>query len=334
MADDRKKLLLIAPGFFGYYQEIMAEAEKAGIHADYLCDTSSNSNVAKAVGRVNKGLLRGFMHRYFKQNVLPLIRRNQYDYVLLIAGMTCSFTPEMFGIIRKCQKNARFVIYQWDAQRNLPYVKSIHRFFDKIYSFDRLDCMEDSSCEFLPLFYIRKYEEVPSIENADIAYDCSYIGTAHPKKYKEINEMAAAVRGKMPRQYIYHYMPSKLKYIYHKILAPEYRHARLGEFQKEKVPADKMMEVFARSKCILDAPQEGQNGLTIRTIECLGAGRKLITTNKDIVNYDFYNEKNIFVFDQESDLNSSFFDCGFEPVPRHIYEKYALRNWLSIVLGF
>ena len=53
------------------------------------------------------------------------------------------------------------------------------------------------------------------------------------------------------------------------------------------------MEIFSDSRCILDAPQAGQVGLTIRTIECLGAKRKLVTTNSDIKNYDFYNENNI-----------------------------------------
>ena len=49
----------------------------------------------------------------------------------------------------------------------------------------------------------------------------------------------------------------------------------------EKIPKEKIIEIFKKSRCIIDAPQKGQNGLTIRTIECLGAKRKLITTNKD-----------------------------------------------------
>ena len=53
-----------------------------------------------------------------------------------------------------------------------------------------------------------------------------------------------------------------------------------------KVPASEVMKIFKESRCVLDAPQAGQTGLTIRTIECLGAKRKLITTNKDIVKYD------------------------------------------------
>lgn len=330
MAD--KKILLIAPRFFGYYQEIINEAEKMGFYVDYLCDTSNNSNLGKAVGRINRKLLSVSMHNYFKNAVLPLVRTKHYDCVLLIAGMTFSFTDDMLRVIKKNQRRAQFIIYQWDAQKNLPYVKKIHKYFEKKYSFDRIDCLSDPTYNFLPLFYVNKYETIPDIQNSDIKYDCSYIGTAHPKKYKEINEIADAVRNKMPRQLIYHYMPSKLKYLYHKMTAVEYKKASLKDFQMRKIPSDQMMRIFAESICILDAPQEGQNGLTIRTIECLGAGRKLITTNADIVNYDFYNEKNILVYNKDIDLESPFFLDEYEQVPYSVYRKYALRNWLETML--
>ena len=330
MAD--KKILLIAPRFFGYYQEIINEAEKMGFYADYLCDTCNNSNLAKAVGRINKKLLSASMHKYFNKTVLPLVRTKQYDYVLLIAGMTFSFTDDMLRVIKQTQRRARFIIYQWDAEKNLPFAKQIHQYFEKKYSFDRMDCMSDSAYSFLPLFYTNKYEAVPDIQNSDIRYDCSYVGTAHPKKYKEINEIADRVRYKMPRQLIYHYMPSKLKYLYHKMTAMEYKEARLKDFQMNKILSDQMMQIFTESICILDAPQEGQNGLTIRTIECLGARRKLITTNADIVNYDFYNEKNILVYNKDIDLKSSFFLDEYEQVPHSVYQKYALCNWLATIL--
>ena len=39
-----KRLLLIAPVFFGYYKDMILEpAEELGYHVDYLCDAPSNS---------------------------------------------------------------------------------------------------------------------------------------------------------------------------------------------------------------------------------------------------------------------------------------------------
>ena len=86
------------------------------------------------------------------------------------------------------------------------------------------------------------------------------------------------------------------------------------------------------SRCILDAPQAGQSGLTIRSIECLGAKRKIITTNSDIRFYDFYNENNILIFDGNIDTNSPFFTEDYNDIPESVYQKYSLRNWLKTML--
>ena len=66
------------------------------------------------------------------------------------------------------------------------------------------------------------------------------------------------------------------------------------EFHYVPINGEEMNQLFLNSRCILDSPQAGQLGLTIRVLEALGAKKKLITTNKDIKNYDFYKEENIY----------------------------------------
>ena len=223
-------------------------------------------------------------------------------------------------------------MYQWDSQKNLPYSTYIHPYIDQLYSFDLNDCEQMSKYKFLPLFYTRMYEDIGKEKINDYKYDCSYIGTAHPQKYKDINLMSSALKNIMPRQFIYHYMPSKLKFIYHKLLSPEFKNTHISDFQTEKLSSDEVMQIFKESACILDAPQAGQTGLTIRTIECLGAKRKIITTNENIKKYDFYNESNILVFDGTIDENNTFFTTPFVGINEKIYNKYSLREWLKTVL--
>lgn len=328
---NNKKLLLIAPLFFGYYKEILKEAENMGMEADYICDAPSNTNLSKAVARINKSFIKGATRKYYEKNVYPVVCVKQYDYVLLVAGMTFAFFPNMVREIRECQKKARFVMYQWDSEENLPYSTHIHKYFDEIYTFDRIDSENDRKYKFLPLFYTRLYEKA-SESNEKAEYDCSYVGTAHPQKYKDINDISEAVKEKLPRQFIYHYMPSRLKYVFHKFTSPEYKGASISEFEYEKLTGNEILRIFEQSDCILDSPQKGQTGLTIRTIECLGAKKKLITTNADIVNYDFYNKNNILVFDGEINEKSSFFTTDYEELPDEIYRKYSLRSWLGTML--
>ena len=327
-----KSVLLIAPVFFNYYQEMIKEMELMGYKVDYVCDAPSNSNISKALGRLNKNLIKRSTKKYFEQKVIPVVQNEKYDYVLIVGGMTFSFTPEMIEKIRRMNDHAKFVMYQWDSEKNLPYSKSIHPYIDELYSFDLDDCTNKSKYKFLPLFYTRIYEEISKEKQINYQYDCSYIGTAHPQKFKAVNEMSITLKEIMPSQFIYHYMPSKLKYYYHKLLAPEFKNAKLSDFKNEKLSSNEVMKIFKDSKCIIDAPQAGQTGLTIRTIECLGAKRKMITSNKDIKKYDFYNESNILVFDGKIDPSNKFFTSKYEEIDEDIYKKYSLREWLKTML--
>lgn len=105
------------------------------------------------------------------------------------------------------------------------------------------------------------------------------------------------------------------------------------EFQFDPLAGKEMDRVFANSKCVLDSAQAGQIGLTIRVLEALGAKKKLITTNEDVVNYDFYREENIYVYDGHFDLKAPFFNSDYVEVENSVYEKYSLRNWLKEIIG-
>lgn len=64
-----------------------------------------------------------------------------------------------------------------------------------------------------------------------------------------------------------------------------------------------------------------------------GCKRKLVTTNSDIKNYDFYNENNILIYSEPIDLDSPFFKNEYEELSDALYEKYSLKNWLITMIG-
>lgn len=328
----KKKILFIAPNFFGYYKEVIKELQKCNCEVDYFCDAPSNTNISKALSRLNRNIIKFSMNKYFHKEIIPVISKKKYDYVFIIIGMTFSFFPKMIKEIKEKNKDAKFIMYQWDGEKNISFVNEIHNYFDYIYTFDRGDCEKNKKYSFLPLFYTRNYENVGKRKNVIFEYDVSYIGTAHPQKLLMVNKMSEQLKDIFKRQYIYHYMPSRFKFIYHKLTSKEYKGVKLSDLKLKKVPLEKTMEIFEKSKCIFDAPQKGQTGLTIRTIECLGAKRKIITTNKDIKNYDFYNENNIYIYDGDININAEFFKKDFEEIPKELYEKYSLRNWLKTMI--
>ena len=121
-------------------------------------------------------------------------------------------------------------------------------------------------------------------------------------------------------------------FFYRKIMNPELRYAHYSEFHFNPLSGKEMNQVFADSKCVLDSAQAGQIGLTIRVLEALGAKKKLITTNEDVVNYDFYREENIYVYNGTFDYTSKFFKEPYREVETSIYQQYSLRNWLMKIL--
>lgn len=325
----KKEILLIMPNFFDYPQAISEELENMGYEVDFFDDRPSTNGFIKAIIRVNKDLIGKYIANYFEE-IMKTVRSKKYDVVFLISGQSLSFSEEMILQIKKEQPQARYVLYQWDSLKNFPYIKKIESLFDDCYSFDRNDVQSNQNLKFLPLFYTKQYEQMGNQKKKTFKYDFCFVGTAHPRKYKLIQLMSKQLKEIYPNQYIYYFFPSRIVFFYRKIMNPEFRYAHYNEFHFKPLRGDEMNFVYCESRCVLDSAQSGQTGLTIRVLEALGAQKKLITTNEDIINYDFYAEENIYIYNGKPfDFNSPFFKKPYKKIDRSIYEKYSLKSWLK-----
>lgn len=100
--------------------------------------------------------------------------------------------------------------------------------------------------------------------------------------------------------------------------------------KKDFVEYDDYLQNLRESKAILEIVPENVVGLTIRTMEALFFNKKLITNNKDIKNYDFYNPNNIFIIGEDSeDKIKQFINSPFELIDRKIVEYYDFENWIK-----
>lgn len=326
------KLLLIMPRFFNYPEVITDELKEMGYEVDFWDDRPSTNALVKAAIRINKNIIYKYIERYFNE-IMKTVRTKKYDIVFLISGQSLSFSESMISELKSCQSKAKFVLYQWDSQENFSYIKSIQKYFDECYSFDKRDVKETPNLRFLPLFYSKMYEKIGEKNSDDYKYDFCFVGTAHPKKYKFIKKMSEQLKSIYPKQYIYFFFPSRIVYFYRKIRNKELHKAKYNEFNFQPLKGEKMNEIYEKSRCVLDSAQDGQIGLTIRVIEALGAKKKLITTNEDIVNYDFYCPENIYLYNGKFDLDNIFFKSKYKRIDNVIYERYSLRNWLKEVIG-
>ena len=98
------------------------------------------------MNKINKNYINGYINKYFHW-IMNTISDTKYDVVLLISGQSLSFSETMIKELRASQTSARFILYQWDSQKNFPYIVKMHKFFDVRYSFDKVDTEQDGDIE-------------------------------------------------------------------------------------------------------------------------------------------------------------------------------------------
>lgn len=104
----------------------------------------------------------------------------------------------------------------------------------------------------------------------------------------------------------------------------------IPEKSKKYIKYSTYLENVEKSKVILDFVIEGQRGLTLRCMESLFFERKLITNNKEIKKYEFYNPNNIFILGEDNFKRiNEFVNTEYEAVDSKIVEYYDIENWLK-----
>ena len=90
------------------------------------------------------------------------------------------------------------------------------------------------------------------------------------------------------------------------------------------------------SLCVIDTYNDFQEGMTPRFMWALGAGRKIITTNKNAINYPFYSPDRILVINNMVDTTSLllFLDEKIDKNKQieDLIVQYRIDNWMNYLL--
>lgn len=327
----KKRVLYIGTPIFYYHQQIIAEFEEQGYSVDYYNDRPSESSFIKGIIKIKKSMMSSLIQKYFDK-IMSETKDKSYDLVFIV---NCKvFTPDMVQQLKNSKKPARFVLYMWDSLTLYPNSKELIPLFDMAYSFDSDDCDKIEALTFLPLFYCKAYEKVGRESNpVEIDYDLVSICTAHPNRYKTMRGLFPALEAKGIRIFSFMFL-NKIQYWYNKALVEEFKCAKRSEFKFKPLSEKENLTILRKSNSVFDMQHNKQSGLTMRTIETLGAKRKLITSNTNIKKYDFYNENNIFVVDEHNCSGiEQFIKQKYEPIDDDIYRKYSLHSWIEAIIN-
>lgn len=325
-----KRILFIAPSFFGYEKKIADKMIELGAMVNFFDERSIKSSPERALLKINPQIFHKKTNNYYNQ-IIEKIADVDYDYVFVIK---CEMMPiEIIKKLKGIFSKATFCLYLYDSLDNIKGIKTKLDYFDRVLSFDMEDTSRYSQMIFRPLFFIDDYKKTFNNQK-EYKYDVSFIGTIHSDRYKVIKAIKDAADKNQYKYFFYWYLQSKFMYYFYKLTKREFRGAKKEDFQFAKISSSEIAEVIDKTKVVLDVQHPKQTGLTMRTIEMIGMHKKLITTNQSIKKYNFYNSYNIAVIDRSAfEIPEGFLDKAYQEIEEDIYNKYSLENWIIEVLG-
>jgi hypothetical protein len=210
--------------------------------------------------------------------------------------------------------------YQWDGFSRFPDIKKLIPLFNKFYVFDKNDLIEKTHPT--TNFYFDCYDYLFKREN--IEFDFYFIGNYDSR----VNTVISIFE-------ILHVKGYKLKLILYSKPRKHLKKYTYITFIEKPLSYYENLEHVANSKVLIDVSNNTiHSGLSFRTFEALGYNKKLITTNSNILIYDFYNKNNIFYLTENYDTNliDSFLETPFQEINPLIKKKYSFTNWINYIL--
>jgi hypothetical protein len=311
-----KKVLIVAPDTLGYIVKITHNLKKKNVNVTdiHIPNFVYGNNLIRAKNFFLKKIFKDVKFKYREKFINTIILDEQYDLILVIR-------PDFFSIQTLENLKSRtkyFKTYFFDGVFRFPRkLKTLH-LFDEIYSFDPNDCKKFG---FKPLTnFIYEESLVDSSQNKQIKYSVFNITTYDKHRFKLLLNIAAFLKNQ------------KLEY---KIIVKTNKKitSDLIDIINEPMKLEDTKILLENSICMLDFGAINEHkGLTFRVFEAMGLGKKLITNNSDIANYDFYDPKNILIIDENNiHIPISFIRSEYNPIPKEIFNKYTIDSWVNTV---
>lgn len=319
-----RKVLLISPDAFGYYKTISMAIERKGFKPIWLNQLPAASIAARILFRLASRLGHRWADRHF---AAELAKHDSIERILIIKGEGVS--EATIAEMRARFPAAKIVFYLWDSLANIPSAARKLRLCDASFSFDPVDCDRVEGLEHLPLFFSER-----AGSSAHIPGYAGFIGTLHSNRYQLITSLGAEIeRITGIKPFLYFYYPNRTLFAILRLVKKSFRKVRASDVHFEPVPREEYEDVQARTEIAIDICHPRQSGLTMRSVEALGAGKKLITNNKTVRRYEFFRPENCYVTEGAPDQAFvHFLTSAYQPLEPEVVEKYHIDSWLQTLL--
>src|SRR4030095_3635940 len=322
---NKKNIFLITPNYMDYSDII-----RSGI-SDYL---GAETHLITTTGNDMNFIYRNSFHRvqnFFSKLVLKknqkkifyskaikekleiiFEKHSRFDDILILRP---DLIKEHLPFIKS--HGRRLIAYFWDSFSRIPEGKETIQFFDKFFSFELKD-VKNHQLLFLPNFYS---PDIVITNNVSTHFDLSYVAS-YDDRLDILERILVALR------------PLDLKTNIN-IIATKSAGAKNEKnitWLTDVLPRKETIRIMSDSSVLLDIAQPKQEGLSFRIFEAMKLEKKIITTNRSVITYDFYNSKNIFVWENENTIPTrEFFTTPYSRLLVEILNKYSLQKWISTI---
>ena len=257
-----------------------------------------------------------FKREHLNKSISKLISNQpKQDYTLIIKSDNLSIST-----IKNIKKNTlNLVTFLNDSTSRYPRMKKVFPYFDMVYAFDP-DDVAKYDFKLITNYIYFEYKDLILPEPEFNVFNISSLD----KRTQTMPNFAAYFNK--------HNIDFKLI-----AFSSEYDDSLEGtniEHTTKMYGLEEVLEIVKQSRILLDLQRPKQKGLSFRVFEALALNKKLITTNKDVINYDFYDANNICIVDPENiEIASDFFKTPYKPIKPEIVNHYHVSSWVEQVFN-
>ena len=309
-----KKILFIGVKFYYFNEEIIKKMKHYGADVTFFYerDTSLKYGIIKNLSNKYADQLQDQHYR----NILEKVKTVDFDFLFVIRGY--KMEPWFISFLKERIPAMKTIMYQWDAYKNWdcdyrPLISS----FDVVKTFDYLDA-EELGLEYVPTFHTDEFKNLPQERPI---YDLFYFGGYSYPRYQLLQDLLKYTNEKGYKLKT-HLAISRLYYFKERVFG---RKLDASILSFKKLPKNEYIHLFNQSLIIIDYTNEAQSGITMRTLDALGAGKKVLTSNAFIKREPDYDPKQVQVFDPRNiHINPDFVKYEtFAP------KDYSIERWLN-----
>lgn len=314
------KILFFGLNYHDYTGNIIDEMISLGGDVTYV-DIQPRSIIFKVLRTLGRNLY----DRYLEFHHASAIKQSKftaYDKVVFLQAHQIS--PKNLSYLRKAQPKAEFTLYNWDSLSNHDY-RLQAKWFDRVLTFDPVDARENGY-GYLPLFCSRFMQR--------LRRDCGV-----PGSLSMVGNIVKMARYEAVESFRLYCADNKLEFKRHLKVSPVVwlQLVRRGILPRDvsfnSIDKLELRKLIETTSAAFDFANHSQSGQTMRMMENLCLGKKIVTSNTWVKQEPFYSPDRIHVFEGMDFSGVADFLNGDLCDKDANFSDYHIQSFVSQLLG-